>query len=208
MTDKPTPEQRDEAHRLEADLPLNAAERPSIFETLIALIVARDAAREAITFLRDDWHPYSSRACPACLYENGKFIRRCKVHEALDTAIRERDEARDALEDVRLSYEDWKPGDWVGPDWRERAEKAEADLAICRQAVGLASTLADLVVSNPEDPIVWMQEVVAQVNAARAAETRRLDWLLTNSGVADWFDNNTRERIDRAIAKESERTDR
>jgi hypothetical protein len=59
-------------------------------ETLtINLATVRETAKnriEALRFIRDDWSEYGARACPACVYVEGKFIRSCKIHEALDKA--------------------------------------------------------------------------------------------------------------------------
>jgi hypothetical protein len=54
------------------------------------------AAREAITFMRDEYSPVGGRGCALCLYENGRFIRSCKLHQVL-AAANERAEKAIAL---------------------------------------------------------------------------------------------------------------
>jgi hypothetical protein len=56
---------------------------------LAAAHVARDAAQETIRYMRDDWHPFSAQGCRLCVYENGVFMRMCKIHEHLDWLARE-----------------------------------------------------------------------------------------------------------------------
>ena len=41
------------------------------------------AEKEAILFLRNEYSSFGARGCPACLYENGKFIKSCKLHQKL-----------------------------------------------------------------------------------------------------------------------------
>jgi hypothetical protein len=48
------------------------------------IIEERDALADQLAFIRDEWSPSGARACPACVYDNGKFIRRCKIHEEYD----------------------------------------------------------------------------------------------------------------------------
>ena len=43
--------------------------------------------REDLLFIRDKWDLYGARGCPACVYENGKFIRLCKIHEWAEKAL-------------------------------------------------------------------------------------------------------------------------
>lgn len=40
-------------------------------------------AEEALAYLRDHWSPFDRRACPACVYEAGRFVRPCQLHAAL-----------------------------------------------------------------------------------------------------------------------------
>jgi hypothetical protein len=49
-----------------------------------ALLDRLRAAEAAIAFIRDGWSPFGARACPACVYEAGVFVRPCKVHEYAD----------------------------------------------------------------------------------------------------------------------------
>lgn len=41
-------------------------------------------ARENLTFLRDGWSEFGGRGCPACVYDNGRFIRPCKLHAVIE----------------------------------------------------------------------------------------------------------------------------
>lgn len=43
-------------------------------------------AIEALDFIRNHWSPVRAPGCPACVYENGRFIRCCQLHLALDAA--------------------------------------------------------------------------------------------------------------------------
>lgn len=38
---------------------------------------------ETIEFARN-YSGFEARACPLCTYENGKFIKRCRMHEDMD----------------------------------------------------------------------------------------------------------------------------
>lgn len=44
----------------------------------------RKLHEERIRFMRDDYSRYGARGCQICLYENGKFIRLCKLHQEID----------------------------------------------------------------------------------------------------------------------------
>ncbi|MCH7604968.1 hypothetical protein IID24_03200 [Patescibacteria group bacterium] len=39
---------------------------------------------EPILFLRNEYSELGARGCPACHYDDGKFIKRCKLHEIID----------------------------------------------------------------------------------------------------------------------------
>jgi len=58
------------------------------------------SAESDILFLRDKYFRFGGKACPACLYENGKFIRLCKLHEEL----REVHAELKAAEDLWMKY--------------------------------------------------------------------------------------------------------
>lgn len=39
---------------------------------------------EPLLFLRNEYTEFGGRACPACEYDNGRFIKRCKLHYQID----------------------------------------------------------------------------------------------------------------------------
>lgn len=41
-------------------------------------------AEELLVFMRDTWRPFGGRGCSLCVYENGVFKRKCKLHEWAD----------------------------------------------------------------------------------------------------------------------------
>lgn len=50
-------------------------------EMLKTLQAENDILRERLDFGTNRWNPVGGRACPLCVYEQGKFIRMCKLHE-------------------------------------------------------------------------------------------------------------------------------
>jgi hypothetical protein len=56
----------------------------ALAQGVLDLITERDNAQEKLTYLRNEWSPFSARPCPACVYDNGRYIRACKLHEHLD----------------------------------------------------------------------------------------------------------------------------
>jgi len=56
-----------------------------------------EALTDSIEYLRNRWTAVCSRACPACVYEKGIFIRLCQVHEALATVEKRAEEAERRL---------------------------------------------------------------------------------------------------------------
>jgi hypothetical protein len=40
--------------------------------------------RDDLDFMRNEWTPLSARPCALCVYDNGVFIRSCKLHESDD----------------------------------------------------------------------------------------------------------------------------
>lgn len=64
---------------------------------------ARLAAEGALVFLRDEWSPVGAQMCPACVYDDGRFIRRCKVHEWGDALKAGWDAAEATLARVRAA---------------------------------------------------------------------------------------------------------
>ena len=75
---------------------------------------------EAILFLRNEYSRFGSRGCPACEYQDGKFIKLCKLHEeiqALESQIKTLTEQHEAekrriaetAKQVLIAFEiDWK----------------------------------------------------------------------------------------------------
>ena len=59
-----------------------------IATALSELLDSLDNAEDKLEFIRDEISPLSARPCPACVYDDGEFIRRCKLHEQLDEAAR------------------------------------------------------------------------------------------------------------------------
>ncbi len=45
---------------------------------------ALDKYKADILFLRNDYSRFGARPCPACEYQNGKFIKLCKLHEEIE----------------------------------------------------------------------------------------------------------------------------
>lgn len=51
----------------------------------------RDEWKSQIEFMRDEWSSVGAKACPACLYKDGKFIRSCGPHVEIKILETERD---------------------------------------------------------------------------------------------------------------------
>ncbi|MEO7895882.1 MAG: hypothetical protein ABIR65_01165 [Pseudolysinimonas sp.] len=70
---------------VDAPVTANAAFITTSRTAVPALIAEIERLRADIAFLRDEWSPFSSRPCPACVFVDGKLERHCRVHAA-DTA--------------------------------------------------------------------------------------------------------------------------
>lgn len=77
-------EARVEIARLRLDLEGLRTTQAQRDEEEIALHAENLDLRDQIAFLRDEWSIFSARPCPACVYQEGKFLRYCKPHEETD----------------------------------------------------------------------------------------------------------------------------
>ena len=60
------------------------ADYQALRAALAAMTAERDRLEGDLNFLRYEWSPVGAKACPACLYDHGTFIRRCRLHAELD----------------------------------------------------------------------------------------------------------------------------
>ena len=58
------------------------------------------------------WTPYSARACPMCIYDNGKFISRCQPHQEIDKLKARIDELTEAAQPLIELYKKQKGEDY------------------------------------------------------------------------------------------------
>lgn len=65
----------------------------------------REKAEEAILFMRNEWTDMGGRGCPACHYENGKFIKLCKIHEIGQMIIKKAETRLKELESYLVNGE-------------------------------------------------------------------------------------------------------
>lgn len=54
-----------------------------------------------VLFLRGEWSSLGGRACPACVYEGGRFVRLCKVHEEFAAAQAEVERLQRWVDDLQ-----------------------------------------------------------------------------------------------------------
>jgi len=59
---------------------------------LTPIITALRETAEPLEFLRNSYSRVGARGCPACEYQNGKFIKMCKLHEEIDSLTAEFEE--------------------------------------------------------------------------------------------------------------------
>lgn len=98
---------------------------PHALDEIVSLKQRAEEAERKIAFIRDKWSEYGARACPACVYDAGRFVRLCNVHEHAESLRRQRDAAgaltrlyaddaeTDALVEATLDL------DAAWPTWRD-----------------------------------------------------------------------------------------
>lgn len=124
--------------------------------------------QEQIEFMRDGWSEIGARACPACLYEGGKFIRACKLHERLAKVERERDEKQALLDAfVSMNYEEILGQRDVLSDALEHCKVAREGLR-----ARVAALEADLKEARRDREALWN---AAPMNVSRMADIK-LRW--------------------------------
>lgn len=80
---------------------------------LVSLLDAKDQTieelKESILYLRNGYSEYDARGCPACEYENGTFIKQCKLHEQIEELRKEVEavtRVKDAERELRRQFEE------------------------------------------------------------------------------------------------------
>ena len=84
-----------------------ARERVLLSGTVEGELRARlEQAQETIVYMRDGYSPFGARGCAICLYENGKFIRWCKLHKQLEEMQARERRLREALDELVSALDD------------------------------------------------------------------------------------------------------
>ena len=80
---------------------------------LAEMTAERDRWDGYIEFLRYEWSSFGAKACPACIYENGTFVRRCRPHAEMDDQTTALAEIAGALEQIAQTQPNSDPTVWA-----------------------------------------------------------------------------------------------
>ena len=83
----------------------NPYKNKELMDKMNRVIAILDEKDEPILFLRDEYSEVGGRGCPACHYEDGKFIKLCRLHAEIDAGRELYDQYRTEVKAEFVQYE-------------------------------------------------------------------------------------------------------